>query len=631
MGSSQTDRLEAILQSSRNANEPELKAVLARLSSELKDRLQKSAPESSDFFISSVRALGKLRGAAHSEVRMTCLFDSVVYLFSNRFDEEASSAAQLLDMLAEQVGDKSWLRRSKLLQGITYAHMGNIAEAVPAYANALSIAREIGDLEGEASILVNLGNTLNYGGLYREAIPCLLQGAAFSENQSATWRYRPAALCNLAQSYLYLGDYGRGFEAISKAVELSEDPKNAFDGMARAVREFTYVQLALELGKLEDARKHATACAAFAQKSGTRRCDYIALVARGLCEIHGGDARTGIELLEKSLEVAGEEGTPPHTAALCALVRGYDHAEQPEQALIRMNQLMSNLRAVREKGVIALWASDSAARNIAALTSEQNDLQALHLREAQLRARVAEREAINSRLELLERFAVTADLKEDSSGEHGYRVGRLSSLLAEDLGWDKVAIHAIDLAARLHDIGKMAVPDRILLSSNKLLDAERHFIWAHTSIGAELLARSNESHLKIAEEIARFHHEWWNGEGYPAKLAGKRIPIHARIVALADVFDALTHGRPFAKPWPMDQAIEEIRKRRGTQFDPELTDVFLKLIERLRHEHADLDEYLGRAGRNSPFLQARNKIRLMLAEERENEKKATVEGNGTRH
>ena len=190
---------------------------------------------------------------------------------------------------------------------------------------------------------------------------------------------------------------------------------------------------------------------------------------------------------------------------------------------------------------------------------------------------------------------------------------------------------ALEHAARLHDIGKIAVPDRILLTSGALRDAERHFVSTHTIIGAELLAKSNIPQLRMAEEIARCHHEWWNGEGYPSKLAGKRIPIHARIVALADVFDALTHGRPFAKPWSMDRAIEEIKKRKGTQFDPELTDVFVELIARLRTEHEDLDEYLGRAGRNSPFLQARNKIRLMLAEEREQEKMATVEGNETRH
>jgi putative two-component system response regulator len=232
---------------------------------------------------------------------------------------------------------------------------------------------------------------------------------------------------------------------------------------------------------------------------------------------------------------------------------------------------------------------------------------------------------------MLERLSVTADLKEESSGEHGYRVGRLSSIIAKALGWSNDSLIAIEAAARLHDIGKIAVPDRILLKSMELVDAERHFISTHTLIGAELLAKSNIPQRRMAEEIARCHHEWWNGEGYPEKLAGKRIPIHARIVALADVFDALTHGRPFSSPWPMDRAIEEIRSKKGTQFDPELTDVFLDLIGRLRAEHADLDEYLGRAGRNSPFLQARNKIRLMLAEEREHEKMATVEGNETRH
>jgi putative two-component system response regulator len=207
----------------------------------------------------------------------------------------------------------------------------------------------------------------------------------------------------------------------------------------------------------------------------------------------------------------------------------------------------------------------------------------------------------------------------------------LSALIAHDLKWPKDAEMALDLAARLHDIGKVAVPDRILLSSQALQEAERHFISAHTVIGAELLAKSNVPQLRMAEEIARHRHEWWNGEGYPSKLAGKRIPIHARIVAIADVFDALTHGRPFSPPWSMDRAIEEIRARKGTQFDPELTDLFLDLIERLRKEHQDLDEYLGRAGRNSPFLQARNKIRQLLAAEREIEKKATVEGNETRH
>src|SRR5204862_1432663 len=112
-----------------------------------------------------------------------------------------------------------------------------------------------------------------------------------------------------------------------------------------------------------------------------------------------------------------------------------------------------------------------------------------------------------------------------------------------------------ELGARLHDIGKIGVPDRILLTANELRDVERQFICAHTSLGGELLGKSHFPQVKVAEDIARFHHEWWNGEGYPSKLSEGRIPIHARIVAIVDVFDALTHGRPYAKPWSIEDAV----------------------------------------------------------------------------
>jgi putative two-component system response regulator len=170
-----------------------------------------------------------------------------------------------------------------------------------------------------------------------------------------------------------------------------------------------------------------------------------------------------------------------------------------------------------------------------------------------------------------------------------------------------------------------------MLSPSTLLEAEKQFVCMHTAIGSELLADGASAQMRIAQQIALYHHEWWNGEGYPSRLAGKRIPIQARIVALADVFDALTHGRPFSPPWSMDRALSEIRARRGTQFDPELTDVFLNLMERLITEHEDLDAYLGRASRHSPFLQARNKIRRMLEDEKDNERRTTVVGNEKRH
>ncbi|MGZ5098746.1 MAG: HD domain-containing phosphohydrolase, partial [Usitatibacter sp.] len=479
------------------------------------------------------------------------------------------------------------------------------------------------------SVLCNLGVALIEGGFYRESIPCLRQAAIVAKN-SATPSFEAYAHSNLALSYLYLEEYREGFASICECLAMSPEPSDSESALSRTVRELTFVQLALELGKVSAAREHASMCVRYGRQCGTTRGAFVANLSTGLCEIHGGDVNKGLGILESAL-ASSPDASSFRTEALRALARAYDLACKPEQALACMRQLISHLSAMREKGLVALLNQAKQVDTESLILSERHDLRALKSREAELRAKVAEREVVNSRIEMFERLAVTADLKEEASGEHGYRVGKLSSLLAEELKWSREACYAIDLAARLHDIGKIGVPDRILLNSEELKQAERHFMSTHTIIGSELLAKSNIPQLRMAEEIARSHHEWWNGQGYPAKLAGKRIPLHARIVALADVFDALTHGRPFAKPWPMDEALAEIRSRRGTQFDPELTDVFLGLVARLRIEHEDLDEFLGRAGRNSPFLQARNKIRLMLAEERENEKKATVAGNETRH
>jgi putative two-component system response regulator len=166
----------------------------------------------------------------------------------------------------------------------------------------------------------------------------------------------------------------------------------------------------------------------------------------------------------------------------------------------------------------------------------------------------------------------------------------------------------IDVAARLHDIGKLVVPDAILLKPGRLTDGEREIMQTHTSAGAEILARSGVPQMHIAEEIARHHHERWDGQGYPMRLAGTRIPIAARVTALADVFDALTHARPYKTAWPVADALAEIRRLRALQFDPELTDVFLALVPRLQREVGDLDAHLAAEARRSPFVQARRQI-----------------------
>jgi putative two-component system response regulator len=296
-----------------------------------------------------------------------------------------------------------------------------------------------------------------------------------------------------------------------------------------------------------------------------------------------------------------------------------------------MNELLQHVRSKRAESALSLMSLNSKTPSEPVDVPDSLNVEVLTRRELKLRVAVAERDLVASRIEMLERLAVTADIKEDTSGEHGYRVGKLASLLSDELSWSQEASAALELAARLHDIGKIGVPDRILLSSKRLKDAERHFIGTHTVIGAELLAKSDVIQLRMAEDVARYHHEWWDGSGYPSRLAGKRIPIHARIVAVADVFDALTHGRPYSEAWSIERALGEIRQRQGTQFDPELVEAFQAVVTRATAMHPDLDRYLGKAALNSPFAQARNRIRAMLAQEHANERQSAAEDAAALH
>ncbi|MFN3565735.1 MAG: HD-GYP domain-containing protein, partial [Burkholderiaceae bacterium] len=218
------------------------------------------------------------------------------------------------------------------------------------------------------------------------------------------------------------------------------------------------------------------------------------------------------------------------------------------------------------------------------------------------------RERFKAQLALLHRQAITAELSEDPSGEHVYRVGKLAALLAAEYGCDDDTCFMIEMSARLHDVGKLGIPIAILAKRGRINPDQMSLVRTHSAIGAELLSQSGLPQIQIAVDIARHHHEWWDGSGYPDGIAGKAIPDAARITALADVFDVLTHARPYKEAWPVFRALEEIRQLKGTQFDPELTELLVALVRRLQREVGDLDEYLGAEARESPFIRARRKI-----------------------
>jgi putative two-component system response regulator len=196
--------------------------------------------------------------------------------------------------------------------------------------------------------------------------------------------------------------------------------------------------------------------------------------------------------------------------------------------------------------------------------------------EAKVRERTRELEA--AQIEIIERLARAAEFRDDNTGQHTERVGQMAALLGREIGLPDAQVSLIRRAAPLHDVGKIGIPDAILLKLGKLTPAEFELVKTHTTIGARILSGSRFALLRLAEEIAFSHHERWDGSGY-AGLAGEQIPLAGRIVAVADVFDALTQKRPYKSAWPVDEAVAEIDRQRGRQFDPKMVDAFLRIVE----------------------------------------------------
>jgi putative two-component system response regulator len=189
-------------------------------------------------------------------------------------------------------------------------------------------------------------------------------------------------------------------------------------------------------------------------------------------------------------------------------------------------------------------------------------------------------ELIEARGEALQSLARAAEYRDDATGEHAKRVGDISAEIAMQMGLNEMKVEMIRLAAPLHDLGKIGIPDAILLRPGRLNDAEMAVIRRHPLIGAAILEEARSPIMKMAREIALSHHEWWDGTGYPEGLKGEAIPLAARIVAVADVFDALTHDRLYKEAWTEERAREEIIQHSGTHFDPIVVDAMNQVLDR---------------------------------------------------
>jgi putative nucleotidyltransferase with HDIG domain len=260
----------------------------------------------------------------------------------------------------------------------------------------------------------------------------------------------------------------------------------------------------------------------------------------------------------------------------------------PPEAFLPILVLTADITSEAKRQALAGGAMDFLTKPFDAtevILRIRNLLQtrALHLQlqnqnqllEQKVRQRTAELEETQN--EILERLALAAEYRDDDTGLHTKRVGRMSAQIAQALRLSNAEVELIRRAAPLHDVGKIGIPDSILLKPGKLTPEEFEFMKTHTTLGAKMLSGGRFPLLQTAEEIALTHHERWDGTGH-LRLQGETIPIAGRIVAVADVFDALTNERPYKKAWPRAEAIEEVQCQSGRQFDPSVVEAFLKVV-----------------------------------------------------
>jgi putative two-component system response regulator len=250
--------------------------------------------------------------------------------------------------------------------------------------------------------------------------------------------------------------------------------------------------------------------------------------------------------------LTGDGNASAKKRALEAGVYDFLHKEHERaELMLRLRNVVQNQRLFRQVNRQRLWLEET-----------------VRVRTRQLQA---------ARREVIERLALAAEYRDDETGEHTRRVGRLAAHVAQALGEDPIFVESIGAAALLHDIGKIGVPDSLLLKAGPLTADERVNMQHHTLIGGNILDECVEPVMLMARLIALSHHERWDGGGYPNGLRGEDIPLAGRIVSVVDAFDAMISERPYKKPMRRTSAIEEIVRCSGKQFDPRIVQAFLKV------------------------------------------------------
>jgi putative two-component system response regulator len=537
-------------------------------------------------------------------------------------DKDPAAARLLLQqarVLARSAHDGS-TEADALFRLAWNAHLtGNNEEALTIALDALTTARRCDTAQVEVRALNLISGVHFDAGNFGEALAQSL--VALERTRTAELHDDEAKLLNtVAAIHHAMRDLDRAivmYEAALSASHGSEEIDAVTLGnMSRLRAERQEYLLAVSLGEAALALSHkhprsaAGLCAHLASVylaiDDTRQAENYLLKARDLqVQSPSPDAAVGVAFVESKLLVrygrhgdarnvllrALDEVVAAHVAELeldChrELYELNKQLDDPAAALHhheRMHTLSEEIfsrgQDLRIKTLQITHDTESARSQAEILRLRSTELEEL------VRGRTGDLE--DFQLGAFQRLAALAEFRDLDSGEHSLRVGELSASIAEEIREQPEYVQRVRIAGRLHDIGKLGVPDEVLMKSSPLTDQEFELMKQHTIIGSRLMEGSTSPVLQLASEAALAHHEWYDGSGYPYGLAGSAIPLSGRIVAIADVYDALTSERPYKPAWTPSEAFAYIWAASGSHFDPRLVEAFVRVLAREEPEALD--------------------------------------------
>ena len=482
-----------------------------------------------------------------------------------------------------RLGDKTGQVECLNNLGMLYVTLGDNAEAITTLFQCQQLSVQYAEVPTEyrAACLVNIGHTYLATQHYAQALAYLLPGLE-AATQAGDLATQVSALSELGLVYKAQGRLPLALQTLTRGLDL-----------ARATDAQEQIDLTDNLGQVySDMGDHVRARALFgrslrqAEQAQDVQGRVNAQLSLGRLAFREGQHAEAQTLLQGALDTALLHNLLQSALDLYqALYQGFEAAGDlaaafpPLRAYQALSRQVFNENSERRSQTLTARFEAERARQEADMYRQIGEVSQTARLEAEETVRVRTTELEAAQIEIVTRLGMAAEYRDDETGQHTRRVGELSGVLAQALGLPPETVDLIRWAARLHDIGKIGIPDSVLLKNGRYTPEEFSRMKAHTVIGAKVLEGSTSPLLRMAEEIARTHHERWDGAGYPKGLAGPDIPIAGRVVAVADVFDALTTARLYKPAWSVDDALREMRSLAGAQFDPEVIGCLLSLVD----------------------------------------------------